>query len=337
MVATMLPLSVLFSIFLFGNHYFADLTVFLVATVTLFFITGVAFFAYGYVAIILRARFPHEHQLNSRLIISIMIFILMSGVLLSLLFRGLDAVNFLGYQYNEGDFQKSFIALIVTNVFLTFLEEGVSRFEKYKQNVRETEHLKKEYMQGQLLGLKSQVNPHFLFNSLNSLSSLITESPDKAEVFLNELSKVYRYLLKNNNEQLITLKTEISFIHSYFYLLKERYGEGIQLQITVPAEAEELMLPPLTLQIIFESILSQNTIAKSQPLKITIEFEEPALLEIKNNSQPRINIFDFSEKGLENIANKYLLLGQQPVRVVNQSKQRIIRLPLILNPQTLIA
>jgi LytS/YehU family sensor histidine kinase len=172
---------------------------------------------------------------------------------------------------------------------------------------------------------------------LNSLSSLITESPDKAEVFLNELSKVYRYLLKNNNEQLITLKTEISFIHSYFYLLKERYGEGIQLQITVPAEAEELMLPPLTLQIIFESILSQNTIAKSQPLKITIEFEEPALLEIKNNSQPRINIFDFSEKGLENIANKYLLLGQQPVRVVNQSKQRIIRLPLILNPQTLIA
>jgi len=94
-------------------------------------------------------------------------------------------------------------------------------------------------MQSQLLGLKSQINPHFLFNSLNSLSSLINEDEQEAEVFLDEMSKVYRYLLRSNDEELVTLQTELDFIRSYFYLLKTRLGRALELRINVPEEALE--------------------------------------------------------------------------------------------------
>ena len=333
LVCSMLPLAILFNIFLFGKNYFSSIGAFTKATLFMFAITGGCFMLYGFVAILLRNRFPSENELKKRLIVSIGIFVLMSAVLMSVLLRGLDLINFMDYQFSDADFTKSFITLIVMNIFLTFLEEGVSRFEQYKATVRETEELKKEYMQSQLLGLKSQVNPHFLFNGLNTLSSLINENPQQAEKFLDEMSKVYRYLLKSNEEQLVSLRTELSFISSYFYLLKARYGEGIELSIDVSDDELGRLIPPLTLQIIFENTLNQNSISKTQPLKIDIRLSEDKWLQITNNHQPRMNSLDISSKGLENISNKFLLLGQQPMHITGRAKERIIRLPLIANPQ----
>lgn len=329
LLGSMLPLSVLFGVFLFGKNYFADWKIFTIVTLVMFAITGSAFLVYGFVAILLRNRFPREDQLTKRLVISVSVFILMSAALLSIVLRGFDMIGFLGYTFSEADFTKSFIVVVVMNIFLTFLEEGVSRFEKYKATVKETEELKKEYMQSQLLSLKSQVNPHFLFNGLNTLSSLINENPGKAEKFLDELSKVYRYLLRNSEEQLVPLKTELAFISSYYHLLKARYGEGIELTIDVPELEQELLIPPLTLQIIFENTLSQNSISKSQPLEIYICFCNHNWLEIKNNNQARISTNGTSEKGLENISNKFVLLGQPSLNITSNSKERIIRLPLI--------
>src|SRR4029079_9617844 len=199
-------------------------------------ILGFAFFIYGLVAISLRNRFPEDNQLLKRLTICISIFFLMSAVFISLILRGYDYFEFQGYEYEESDFTKSYVAFMVINVFLTFLNEGVSRFEKYRATVTETEQLKKEYMQSQLLGLKSQMNPHFLFNSLNSLSSLIHEDADTAEEFLNHMSKVYRYLLRNNEEKLVTIETELHFIQSYYFLLRSRHEEGLQLDIDVSSD-----------------------------------------------------------------------------------------------------
>ena len=331
LIGSMLPLSVIFSIFLFGKTYFSDWKIFLFVTCVMFAITGSAFLVYGLVAILLRNRFPQEEQLTKRLIFSVVIFILMSAVLLSVMLRGFELIGFLNYRFSEADFTKSFLVLVVMNVFLTFLEEGVSRFEQYKATVKETEELKKEYMQSQLLSLKSQVNPHFLFNGLNTLSSLINENPEKAEKFLDELSKVYRYLLRSSEEQLVPLKTELTFISSYYHLLKARYGDGIELTIDVAEEEQEQLIPPLTMQILFENTLSQNSISKNQPLQIHISYNNN-WLEIKNNNQARINN-NASEKGLENIANKYVLLGQPYIGIDNDSKERIIRLPLIPNTQ----
>ena len=221
---------------------------------------------------------------------------------------------------------------MVINVFLTFLQEGVSRFEKYRATVTETEQLKKEYMHSQLLGLKSQMNPHFLFNSLNTLSSLIHEDADKAEDFLDHMSKVYRYLLRNNEEQLVTLDTELNFIRSYAFLLKSRHGDGLNTDVHVPHELRDQMIPPLTLQMLVEHVMNQNSIGKNRPLHIGIR-QVHNWIEVRNKMQPKLSNNEESWEVLDNISNKYRLLCGCDIVMKEIDNERIIQLPLIPNKE----
>lgn len=328
MVASMLPMTLIFNHFLFGPRYFESLGNFALATSVTFVLLCLAFISYGLISILLRSRFPGEEQLMMRLGLSIVIFVLMTGVYLSLVCKGYDLVNFLNYDYHEKDFTRCFITFVVMNIFLTFLNEGVYRFESYKRNLKETEQLKKEYMHSQLLGLKSQMNPHFLFNGLNTLSSLIQEDAEKAEDFLDHMSKVYRYLLRNNEEHLVSLKTEINFIQSYYYLLKARYGDALHLSVNIHQTREEDLLPPLTLQMIFENILNSNAVSRNRPLDITIRTEHGRLI-VSHNIQPRQNSQEDNGQGLENISNKFRLLCQKEMQMETTQCERIIRLPLI--------
>jgi two-component system, LytTR family, sensor kinase len=328
LVASMLPMALMINYVLYGSRYFTDISCFLPATLLTFFFLGVAFLTYGFVAIFLRNRFPSDGQVFKRLTICISIFVLMSAVYVSILLLSYDYFHFLGYEYDERDFVKIYVTLIVVNIFLTFLNEGVYRFEKYRATITETQQLKKEYIHSQLLGLKSQMNPHFLFNSLNTLSSLINENPEKAEDFLDHMSKVYRYLLRNNEEQLVSVETEINFISSYYYLLQARHGEGLQLELNIPEPSRELMIPPLTLQMIIENIIYQNSISRSKPLMITIRCSGTTI-ELINNVQPKINMNDDSKQVLENISNKFRLLCQKEPVIRQDEKHRIIQLPLI--------
>ena len=143
LVASMLPMAVLLNYFLFGNPYFTQLGFFLPATVITFVYLAIAFMTYGFVAIFLRNRFPRDEQLFKRLTICISIFVLMSAVHVSIVLLSYDYFHFLGYEYEESDFLKVYVALIVFNIFLTFLNEGVYRFEKYRATITETEQLKK--------------------------------------------------------------------------------------------------------------------------------------------------------------------------------------------------
>jgi sensor histidine kinase YesM len=336
MVGSMLPMAVLLNYFIFGSRYFTDIRVLSWATIITFALLCLAFFIYGLVAISLRSRLPNDNELGKRLAITITIFVLMTGVYLSLVLRGYDWVNFLGYEYSENDFRKSFLTFVVMNVFLTFLNEGVSRFESYKTTIMETEQLKKEYMQSQLLGLKSQMNPHFLFNGLNTLSCLIQEDADKAEDFLNHMSKVYRYLLRNNEEQLVELETELGFIKSYYYLLKARHADSLNLSIEVSPDHNKDLIPPLTLQMILEDSTTQNSTCKDCPLFISIRSQDHQLV-IINSIQPKLNNTEGPNDRLENISNKFRLLCQKDVVIEETPRERIITLPLIPNKELIEA
>jgi two-component system LytT family sensor kinase len=332
LVASMLPMAILLNYFLYGKVYFNNGRMFILGTTVSFLILGFAFLTYGFVAISLRNRFPSDRELLKRLGICISIFFLMSAVYISLILKGYDYFDFLGYEYSDSDFTKSYFAFIVINVFLTFLNEGVYRFERYKATVTETEQLKKEYMQSQLLGLKSQMNPHFLFNGLNTLSSLIHEDADTAEEFLDHMSKVYRYLLRNNDEQLVSLSTELNFIESYAFLLKARHGEGLDIDVQVPSVDRGQMIPPLTLQMLVENVLNQNSISKSRPLHITISSLDDCL-EVRNNIQPKINNSEDGWEVIDNIANKYRLLCGCDIVMKEILNERIIQLPLLKNKE----
>jgi two-component system LytT family sensor kinase len=328
MVSSMLPLSLLLNFLLFGSRYFTNLGLLLSATLISFVILSGAFLTYGFVAIFLRNRFPDDSQVFKRMTICISIFFLMSAVYTSFFLLLYDYFDFYGYTYIENDFTRCYLTLIVVNVFLTFLNEGVYRFERYKATATETEQLKKEYMHSQLLGLKSQMNPHFLFNSLNTLSSLINEDEQKAEDFLDHMSKVYRYLLRNNEEQLVNLGTELGFIRSYYFLLRARHADGLQLDINVPEDLHDRMIPPLTLQMIVESIMNKNLISRTQPLHISIQSVHD-WLEIKNNVQRKMNAGENCCEIIENISNKYRLLCQQEVVIRLDEFHQTIQLPLI--------
>lgn len=325
-----LPFTLIMNTVIFGVRYFGEWKLFLTVTI----ITGVAFSVFftlcGYIAVSLKKRFPNESHTGVKFGLMIGSFITMTGLFLLLLFSGYEKLTFLNYRFNEHGFVWAYVSMAIVNVFLTFLFEGIARYESWKASLQETEQLKKAYRQSQLQGLKSQVNPHFLFNSLNSLSSLISEDGDEAEKFLDEMSKVYRYMLRNDDEQLVSLQTELKFLESYLHLLKARYGDGLQVNVNVQDRDRSLYLPPLTLQVLIENAFVQNSISKSSPLVIGIGSDEHDAIIIRNNVQPRMVTESIeAESGLDNLVRKYELLNEAKVIIRENNSERIIRVPLI--------
>ncbi len=335
LLASMLPVTVLLNYFLFGTNYFNNWLFFIPATLVLFTYLGTAFTTYSLVAISLRNRFPDDRDVFIRLGFSISIFFLMSAVYISILLFAYEYFHLFGYEYNEQHFTSAYATLIVVNIFLTFLNEGVYRFEKYKATITETVKLKKEYIHSQLIGLKSQMNPHFLFNSLNTLSCLIHEDAEKAEDFLDHMSKVFRYMLRQNDEELVTVETELNFIRSYYYLLKARHEDALQLSVNVDEESRQMLIPPLTLQMIGEIILTRNALSRSKPLSISV-YSLNGRLEIKNNMQARFSQTEDCCDVIENINNKFCLLCQQSLRIIENGEEHIIQIPLIQNKEHLV-
>ena len=162
------------------------------------------------------------------------------------------------------------------------------------------------------------------------MSCLIQEDEERAEKFVDEMSKVYRYMLRNDDDPLVTLKTELIFVDSYMYLLKVRFGDGLWLKINVTDEDKMKLLAPLTLQVIIENTFAQNTLSKTDPLTISISSLRDGILEIENNIRPKVitDTLDF-DSDLDNLINKYELLDQ-PISIrETANKNRVIRLPLI--------
>ena len=327
MLGSMLVLALILNYNLFDN-YFSDAAVFLGSTLVTFIILIPAFIFYGMIAISLRNRFPNDSQTIKRVAICIGVFLLLSAVVIAFFLLIYETVHFLGYQFSEEDYTNCYLATIVMNIFLTFLNEGISQFERYKVTLIETEQLKKEYLQSQLLGLKSQMNPHFLFNSLNTLSCLIQEDEEKAEDFLDHMSKLYRYLLRNNEDHLVCLKTEIEMVRSYYFLLKKRHSEALNLKIDVPEQYLKNEIPPLTLQMIVENAVNQNSLTKNEPLNIIVK-AVGGEIEIEHNKQPKLYGTNESEEAIDNITNKFRLLTQKEIEIIELPDKRVILLPLL--------
>jgi two-component system LytT family sensor kinase len=330
LLASMLPLTAILNIFLFGGRYVESPGAFFSATAATFAVLAFAYGYYTYVALLLARRFPGSERTNRRLMLALSLFLLSDYVILAAMLRAYDGFSFLNYHYLESDLLVIVCFCSILTVFLTFLNEGIARYAHYRRTLRETEQLRHTYLQSQLMSLKSQVNPHFLFNSLNTLSSLIPESPEAAENFLDELCKVYRYLLRNNEDYLVPLRQELTFLHSYAYLLQERHGSAFQLHVEVDPATGELQLPPLTLQFIFEDLLEQNSLSRDNPLVVRLSSMGKTLV-IRNNRQDRITGERAltGDANLENISEKFRLLVGKDLLIEEAPGERIIIVPLI--------
>ena len=176
--------------------------------------------------------------------------------------------------------------------------------------------------------LKNQLDPHFLFNSLNVLTSLIGENPQQAERFTTKLSKVYRYVLEQRNKDLVPIEEELKFAKTYMELLGMRFEEAVQFNIPDTISNNELKIVPLSLQLLLENAVKHNVVSTSKPLTINI-YEEDNYLIIENNINPKEAIGKSTKVGLQNIADRYGLITQKGVKIENNNKTFKVSLPLL--------
>lgn len=234
-----------------------------------------------------------------------------------------------GYYMKPGDIKYAYlIGLCIDLIFETFWEV-LYCIDKYKETVSEKEILQQMALQQQFDNLKEKVNPHFLFNCFNTLSSLISEDKQQAEVFLNELSKVYRYLLRNNEDGMTTVESEVKFIRSYFRLLKTRHAHGVELDMRIDEHFNTYLLPSLSLQLLVENAVKHNVVSKQAPLLIEIYTQKPGTLVVSNSLNPKQLKEKSTNIGLKNIRDKYDLLRQGSMQIVKGEKNFSVYLPLI--------
>lgn len=201
-------------------------------------------------------------------------------------------------------------------------------FERWKQTLIQSERLKRQVAAVQLENLINQVNPHFLFNSLTSLSSLIGDDPDLARKFVGQLSKVYRYVLQHREKELVSLSEEALFIRSYTFLLEARYQQGIKIDLSPALLHENRKIVPVTLQILIENAIKHNMISANTPLHIWISIENEHLI-VGNSLNLRPSVPESNRSGLANLVKLYGFLSTNAVVVEETTTAFTVRVPLL--------
>lgn len=221
------------------------------------------------------------------------------------------------------------IVLTVLIMVLAFdlLELAIFLNTSYRNSLAELERFRKENAEYQFEMLKLQLNPHFLFNSLNTLSSLVHEDAGKASEFIRRLSDVYRYVLDNRNKELVPLKEEMEFVRSFTFLLGIRFQGMVHFLIEVKDDALDHRIAPMTLQMLLENAVKHNIASRQRPLTVRL-FSIDDELWVVNNFQPK----EKSENtgvGLKNIRSRYGFLTTRPVVIVDEGPEFIVKIPLI--------
>jgi len=335
----MTPYTVLINLLLFGSCVLDSVqTFFIYFGVSLLYFTAI-YAVFGMVAMLVKKRFPGDDELFRRIGIFIPLFSVMNLLTVQGVYLFYEKLQMTGCSVRrEMEWWVTAYGCLASAI-LTFVNEAALGWEKWKNAMTETNRLQSAYQKSRLMSLKRQLHPHFLFNCFNTLSSLIQEDEQDAEKFLDELTKVYRYLLKGEDEQLVSLQEELKFIDSYLYLVKTRFGTALRVVIDVDPQESKKKIAPMSLLIVLESIIYRNIFSKTQPLQIDIRAERergstlPALgsLIICNTLQPKPvtgDGFD-QEEALDDLVSKYRLLGRPEVEIHESPTRRSVIIPLI--------
>jgi two-component system LytT family sensor kinase len=330
-VASMPIIDIMLNFILYDEKIFHGIYIWLVSFPLIFIIGIGSWRGHIYIGNYIKHRFHGLKQTKKRILLQAFCLIPFMSFSVTLIFLLYDALHILGYNFSWEDFKQGLIVGFCVNLIFETLYEADYVLERYKESVEEKQHMQQLSVFHEFDSLKNQVNPHFLFNCFNTLSSLISEDKKKAEKFLNELSKVYRYLLRNNEDGLSTVDNEIRFIRSYYQLLQTRHGEAVQLNIEIDKRYDSYMLPSLTLQLLVENVVKHNVLSKNKPLVIDIFTTAGNKLVVNNNLQRRTVKAPSNKVGLENIRAKYDLLKQPGFQVMEDEKNYTVVLPLIWN------
>ncbi len=207
-------------------------------------------------------------------------------------------------------------------------KEGVYFFYEWRDSLVLSEKLKKEKVESQLEALRNQANPHFLFNSLNVLSSLVHTDPDKAEEFINKFASVYRYVLNIQDRNVVTLNEELDFLKSYMYLQKIRFNEGLNFEIDIDEKLKEYFIVPFSLQMLVENAIKHNIVSNENPLIVNVYIDQFKVF-VKNNIQLREDDVNSNGVGLSNLRQRYFHLAGIMPDVNQADNEFVVSVPLL--------
>lgn len=291
------------------------------------FVLGIAYVDYLLVKYIYRTKW-----LCSNLIIRIL-FELVALSILAVLFLLMGNLPFkynsdLAEYFNLVFNGKAVMPVIMMNIFTITIIEFFVLNQQSKQREIEFERLQTDNLKMQYQQLKGQINPHFLFNSLNALVSLINKDPERATAYTKKLSEVYRYVLTHDRQDSIKISDEIAFIRNYTDILYIRFEKGLQVEIDVSKQDADREISPMALQVLVENAVKHNVVSVSKPLQVTIS-TDGEYLTVTNNVSPRLRVEESTGIGLKNLSEKYKIIVNKDIVVENNSLQFIVKIPLL--------
>lgn len=220
------------------------------------------------------------------------------------------------------------LACVAAVIIFTLVYEILFLSKEREIDNRIVDQLDKELTHAELQALTHEMDPHFLFNSLNTLNHLILNEPKQAHLFNNRLAQVYKYFLINKNKELIPLHDELEFIESYFYLLQIRHDNKLQLETLLNEKGPKVMIPPCSLQILVENAIKHNEFSDSNPLHIKVSVNDH-YLQVSNNIKPKLYAVNSTGIGLKNLSSRYKILFRKDITIATTRENFIVKLPLI--------
>ena len=223
----------------------------------------------------------------------------------------------------------STLIIMICVVFIVHVYETVFLVKDSENEILKNEQLERAKAEAELEALKNQIDPHFIFNSLNALSHLIEEKPAKAKLFNDNLADVYRYILQNKGRELVLLREEMEFLNDYFSLLMIRFEKAVQLNINVDeAMFDQFLIPPISLQVLVENVIKHNEFSDAIPLVVSIEMKNEELV-IENSVYKKQQRKVSSKIGLTNLNERYKLTTNKEISIHESENKFIVRLPVL--------
>lgn len=276
----------------------------------------------------LRKKYPKINRTAKRLAITFLAVTVFLIICPNLIRLALGIVAWEELKSIKTIFMNSEINMIAS-FMVSSIYEGAYFFGKWKESFALTQQLKNQQIKTQFEVLQNQMSPHFLFNSLNTLTALIAEDQKIAIDFTQTLSEVYRYILQNKERELVRLKEELIFSKAYVHLLQMRYPENLEVNFSIDSEYEERYIAPLTLQMLIENAIKHNIISKTEPLQINIYVDKNDVIVVKNNLQLKRTLEKSTKTGLANIRKRYEFLGQRDIEIITSQSNYMVAVPLI--------
>lgn len=334
-----IPVAVLPFVFFYLEEYGYDWRLFLMTFVWGVVSTATAWWVLFWWVMRVRSRFTRKSETGRRVFWTFAGYSLFTLILQPAETWGIAQIDPTGLMA-EPEFPRTYVIHICLALTFVIIVGGYYEVTYYlylyRQAVAESEAFQKARLQSQLDGLKNQVNPHFLFNSLNSLSALIWEDRQRAGEFLDELATVYRYLLQSSQCRLMPLRNETNFIRSFFFLLQTRYGAALELELDTQNAPKNRYLPPMTLQILVENAIRHNVTEADRPLRIRVEVGQETII-VTNTIQRKKDPVARLSGGLSHLDTLYGTLGLSRPRITDDGRTFRVELELAQDTEDLVA